>query len=178
MLIARRQLQRVCSKWLIAKLVAQKMHGVFEFKSQSAVAVTVVHSAFSMAKRSHMQPFSSRKNQPPPSDSISTWTTDDTNFQELGKGFYPPNTTTDMRKCTRLFQDWAMGRNVRQGSRWCLDYRWWPNPIPSVVQILHRNMQGSWHSLSSMLYLDDNYSDVDVKIFWSSASAIGYTVCA
>ena len=35
---------RVCSKWLITELAAQKMCGTFEFKRQSAVAATVSQS--------------------------------------------------------------------------------------------------------------------------------------
>ena len=40
-----------------------------------------------------------------------------------------------------------------------------PKSIPFVMQILHRNTQGSWYSLSSTLCLDDNVSDVDILDF-------------
>ena len=33
-------------------------------------------------------------------------------FKELSKGFIPPNTVADTRKCVRLFQDWAKDRNA------------------------------------------------------------------
>ena len=107
-----------------------------------------------MAKRLHMQPFSSRENQPPPSDSISTWTTADTNFQELGKGFYPPNTTADICKCAHTYSKiglWGGMFDKVPDAVLATDND--PKPIPSV----HRNTQGSWHSLSSTLYLDDNF---------------------
>ena len=44
------------------------------------------------------------------SDLILTYVDDD--FEELSKGFVPPNTVADMRKCVRLFQDWAKDRNA------------------------------------------------------------------
>ena len=44
------------------------------------------------------------------SDLILTYVDDD--FEELSKGFVPPNTVADTRKCVRLFQDWAKDRNA------------------------------------------------------------------
>ena len=37
---------------------------------------------------------------------------EDDDIKELSKGFVPPNTVADTRKCVRLFQDWAKDRNA------------------------------------------------------------------
>ena len=64
-----------------------------------------------MAKRTCSKPSRSKENQVP--SKRFHFDMEDDNFQELSKGFVLPNTVADMRKCVRLFQDWAKDRNAR-----------------------------------------------------------------
>ena len=99
----------------------QKKCETSEFKSQSAVCVTILQSTFNMAKHLHMQPCSSKENQPP----LSKWINfdiDNVDLLELSKGFIRPNLLLIHKSAYHLFQDWTTERNVQQGSWWCLGY--------------------------------------------------------
>ena len=37
----------------------------------------------------------------------------DDDFEEMKKGYVPKNTDLDMKKCVRLFEEWAKQRNDR-----------------------------------------------------------------
>ena len=66
-----------------------------------------------MAKRTCSKPSSSKENQVLPPSKRFNFDMEDDDFEELSKGFVPPNTVADTRKCVRLFQDWAKNRNAR-----------------------------------------------------------------
>ena len=66
---------------------------------------------YDMAKRKITQS-SSKGKQAPPSKRFDFYIDDD-DFEELSKGFVPPNTAADTHKCVRLFEEWAKERNLR-----------------------------------------------------------------
>jgi len=65
-----------------------------------------------MAKRTCLKPSSSKENQVLPPSRRFNFDMGDDDFEELRKGFVPPNTVADTRKCVCLFQDWAKDRNA------------------------------------------------------------------
>ena len=62
-----------------------------------------------MAKRSASS-LKSSKGKVPKSKRFN-FDVEDDDFEELKKGFIPPNTSMDTQKCVRLFEEWAKQRS-------------------------------------------------------------------
>ena len=65
-----------------------------------------------MAKRTRVKPSCSKENQVLPPSKRFDYDMEEDDFEELSKGFVPPNTAADKHKCVRLFQEWAKDRNA------------------------------------------------------------------
>ena len=66
--------------------------------------------ASSSTKRSH-----SKGNSLPPTKRFDFTMVDD-DFEELQRGFAPKETNADVKKCVKLFKNWASARNHHSSS--------------------------------------------------------------